>query len=150
MPYCPQCGNKVSNAANFCKACGFNLKSSEIMDGGQPYKDNKLEMEQTPTSNETAEKEAGKARLRWGAVVVGGILGIIAQLILGFLVGLTVSDANDTSFLVAIIIIGLVSFILAGFIAGAITGYRGATHGMLAATLTCVLGIITNLATGWY
>jgi len=29
MPYCPKCGKRISEASNFCKACGYELEAEE-------------------------------------------------------------------------------------------------------------------------
>ena len=145
MPYCPKCGKQVKEAANFCKECGFNLTVEPVPPA--------VHTEQEKPARSPYDQPGiikVKPNLRWGAIVAGGIAGIVLQFVLGFILGLASSDMSAGIFLAWMLVIGIFSYMAGGAIAGAIAGDRGTIHGLLAAMLVWLVGVIINFAMGWY
>lgn len=145
MSYCPKCGKQVTETDKFCRGCGFNL---EIETNTPPVQ---TEREQpVKPANNRQEIIEDKPKMRWGAIVAGGIAGIVLQFVLGFILGLASSDMSAGIFVAWMLVIGIFSYIAGGAIAGAIAGDRAAMHGLLAAMLAWLVGVIINFAMGWY
>lgn len=70
----------------------------------------------------------------WGAVVVGGVAGLAAGVLLAIPpLALGLADADEFSGQAVLILLGFVGQLLAGFVAGRFAGYGEARHGGLAA-----------------
>ena len=114
--------------------------------------DDLLSMEHTGMQRSRAISEPSAVAVRYqpiklGAILLGGSAGIIV-IVIGIVpvVLFTSTDTTSSGILFVILLfIGMLSYLLGGFAAGVIVGYRGAVHGGLAAIALAFLSIIVSI-----
>jgi tetratricopeptide (TPR) repeat protein len=114
--------------------------------------DDLLAMEHTSVQRSRIISDPSTAVIRYqpiklGAILLGGSAGIVVAVI-GIVPVALFTSTDTTSFGIIFIIllfIGMLSYLLGGFTAGVIAGYRGAIHGGLAAIALALLSMIVSL-----
>ena len=118
--YCKNCGNKVSDDANFCEHCGYrvNVKEKDDYNSDEFFQDDYRKQEQKYSQKNSGESEIGYGVLGFFFPLIGLILGLCWKdnyparshyLIKGCIIGFVVS-----------VCVGLVSGILAAILSTAL------------------------------
>lgn len=138
MPYCPNCGKETDKTANFCRGCGFRLTEEHDNQDITPMS----QYGQAEIRHRSQQQAIVKPSLKWGAILIGVLVGLIVQISISFIVGHLAVDTSDALFIIIAFAIGVIAYISGGTIAGNIAGYRGATHGLLAGLFTYIISVI--------
>lgn len=105
MPYCPKCGNKVTEEMEHCPKCGTFLKAEKV-----PKKEayEKQEKQEKQEKDEKAEKhEKGESSRFWA--LIGGLILVVLGMVSLVTIVLDLSDAwRNAFFLMALGIIIIV------------------------------------------
>lgn len=77
MPYCPKCGNEVTEEMEYCPKCGASLKAAKVSRREAYEKHEKHEKQEKAEKAEKTEKhEKGEASRFW-VLIVGLIIIVI-------------------------------------------------------------------------
>ncbi|MEM3504557.1 MAG: zinc ribbon domain-containing protein [Nitrososphaeria archaeon] len=86
MPFCPKCGKKISEDANFCESCGYDLRQERSLSiktlSSQPVKASK---EQQPIQVEQAKVPAKRKSSTVGVIIVSIIIILVIFFVIGLL-----------------------------------------------------------------
>lgn len=107
MPYCPKCGNEVSEEMKYCPRCGAVLKAEAIA-GGEAYE--KYEKHEKQEKGEKAEKHEKGETGRFWALIGGLILVVLGATSLITIVFRLPSQWRGAFFLV---VVGMLFIVLA-------------------------------------
>ena len=118
-PRCMNCGTIVSGAnVSFCPSCG------------------------KPVGRAAPGTREG---LQWGAIVAGGVVGLVLAFVVGFVIGAASTQVpSDT----VMIVVGLSSMLIAAIVAGGIAKERKLVHSLLAVAFVVVCNLLMTLICG--
>jgi len=91
--------------------------------------------------------ETTKDKIAWGAVFIGWLTIEIVSLVAGFVAGAVIADAQAL-YLMLSFGAGPLGGLLGGMIAASMSERQGARHGLIAAAVTVVLGLMLAAAQG--
>lgn len=123
---CRSCGAELPASGTYCYQCGLSEHEA------------------------TYEVRSGEtAGLRWRAILVGALVALGVSFLLGALYGIFMDPYTSIEgLLVVLLALAAISYFVGGLVAGAVAGYRGALHGMLAAVIAVGVGTIISFFVG--
>jgi len=119
---CSNCGAELADGGTHCSQCGAEIRRAPQAVPPTPAK--------------------AKPRLKLLPIVVGGVISVALIFLLGYLVGVMVTDKTTGAFVALVQITGFFSIFAGGAVAGAMAGVRGTQHGLLAGLLVIIPFII--------
>jgi predicted nucleic acid-binding Zn ribbon protein len=119
MSYCANCGKQIEEGKIFCSRCSHPVKV------------------------------LNKHSLMWGSIFLAVLITLILIPVGIMIFALCGPNMSYTAFVFSLLGITIICYMIGGFTAGALAGYRGALHGMAAALMTCfVVMILTFFLVG--
>ncbi|MCX6821982.1 MAG: TIGR04086 family membrane protein [Candidatus Aenigmarchaeota archaeon] len=89
-----------------------------------------------------------ESNLEWNLIIVGGVIAFVVSLVLGFMMGFLLWDADSFTISVVIILVSMISWFIGGLYAGIRVRKFGGTHGALAGATCAIISIPINIILG--
>jgi cation transport ATPase len=128
MPYCPKCGNDITDEMTFCPKCGATLKiaqgSAYVSTARMRRRDEKAEKDEKSEKSEKNEKhEHNEKHEKRGYSFLGPLIGGLILLFIGLTAFLEITNAAG-KLMVAFFFVFVGVLILVGVIYGAVMAGR--------------------------